>query len=83
MQINNITRTKHSVFVTYEIIQGHPHTVSLNYINNNVTFINLGTNIFLIQNCNSLCIEHSLRLNFRIFWMHYNIRKNNTTKFGL
>ena len=43
--INNINLTDHSVFVTYDIIQGHPDTVSLDRSNDNATFINLGTNI--------------------------------------
>ena len=47
--INNITLTDNSVIVTYEIIQGHPDTVSLDHSNDNVTFINLATNISSTQ----------------------------------
>ncbi len=45
LDIINIALTEQSVFVIYEIIQGQPDTVSLDYSNDNVTFINLGTNI--------------------------------------
>ena len=45
LKITNVTLNEYSVTVSYEIIQGYPDTVSLDYSTDNVVFNNIGPNI--------------------------------------